>query len=141
MSFGDRLTRFDEHIRVAGPEQAWEQLKIGAGPPPVRTADGWLLLYHGVSGRITAGTDLQQSVRYSAGAMLLDADEVWRVVERTDVGGSAPTVVAPPARPARRDGTADVYYGMADSRIGVARLTPVEEAGRSTPPRETNTQP
>lgn len=135
VSLGDGPTRFDEHIRIAGPEQAWEHLKIGAGPPPLRTDEGWLLLYHGVSGRITQGTDLQQSVRYSAGAMLLDRDDVWRVIDRTaepllepetgeEVRGIVPNVVFPTALDERADGTADVYYGMADSRIGVARLTP-----------------
>jgi predicted GH43/DUF377 family glycosyl hydrolase len=144
VSLGE-LTRFDEHIRIAGPEQAWEHLKIGAGPPPLRTGEGWLLLYHGVAGQITAGADLQQSVRYSAGAMLLDADEVSRVLARTvepllepetgdEVRGIVPNVVFPTGLDDRGDGTADVYYGMADSRVGVARLTPVAAAQSGPPP-------
>jgi predicted GH43/DUF377 family glycosyl hydrolase len=66
--------------------------------------------------------------------MLLDADEVWRVTSRTrepllepETGdeqvGIVPNVVFPTGIDERGDGTADVYYGMADSRIGVARLT------------------
>ena len=122
-----------QHQRVAGPEQPWEELKIGAGPAPVRTPEGWLLIYHGVAGRLQPGTDLQQAVRYCAGAMLLDPEEVWRVIDRMrdpllepETGeereGIVPNVVFPTALDERRDGTADVYYGMADSRIGVARL-------------------
>jgi predicted GH43/DUF377 family glycosyl hydrolase len=132
VSFGEPTT-FSSHQRVAGPQEPWEELKIGAGPPPLRTDEGWLLLYHGVSGRIEEGTDLQQAVRYSAGAMMLESESVWRVADRTrepllepETGeertGIVPNVVFPTAVDERNDGTADVYYGMADSRIGVARL-------------------
>jgi predicted GH43/DUF377 family glycosyl hydrolase len=66
--------------------------------------------------------------------MLLDADDVWRVRARTpqpllepetaeEREGVVANVVFPTALDDRGDGTADVYYGMADSRIGVARLT------------------
>ena len=126
-------SRMYGHRRIAGPEQPWEELKIGAGPPPIRTDDGWLLLYHGVSGRLDEGAELQQAVRYCGGVMLLDPDAVWKVVARTpepllepETGeereGIVPNVVFPTALDERPDGTADVYYGMADSRIGAARL-------------------
>jgi predicted GH43/DUF377 family glycosyl hydrolase len=131
----EQLTRLSGHRRVAGPERPWEELKIGAGPPPIRTDDGWLLLYHGVSGRIDESTAHQPTVRYCAGAMVLDPEDVWTVVARTpepllepETGeereGIVPNVVFPTAIDKRADGTADVYYGMADSRIGVARLRP-----------------
>jgi beta-1,2-mannobiose phosphorylase / 1,2-beta-oligomannan phosphorylase len=150
VSFGD-LTSFGSHRRLAGPEQPWEELKIGAGPPPIRTAEGWLLVYHGVSGRILEGVDHQANVRYCAGAMLLQHDEVWRVRDRTtepllepdteaERAGIVPNVVFPTAVDERGDGSADVYYGMADSRIGVARLRPRSEAARSGRPRGTNTR-
>jgi predicted GH43/DUF377 family glycosyl hydrolase len=126
---------FTGHRRVAGPEQPWENLKIGAGPPPVRWRNSWLLLYHGVSGRLVEGTDLQPTVRYCAGAMTLDPNAVWNVLDRTEQpllvpetdeerAGIVPNVVFPTGIDDRRDGTVDVYYGMADSRIGVARLRP-----------------
>jgi beta-1,2-mannobiose phosphorylase / 1,2-beta-oligomannan phosphorylase len=151
VSFGD-LTRFGSHRRVAGPEQAWEELKIGAGPPPIRVEDGWLLLYHGVSGRIREDVELQQDVRYCAGAMLLDDREVWRVLDRTSEAllepetgpereGIVPNVVFPTAVDERPEGTWDVSYGMADSQIGVARLSRRSGAGRSAQPRGTSTQP
>jgi beta-1,2-mannobiose phosphorylase / 1,2-beta-oligomannan phosphorylase len=130
-----QFREFIEHRRVAGPEQSWEELKLGAGPPPVRRGEGWLLLYHGVSGRLVAGTDLQPTVRYCAGAMTLDPNAVWKVAGRTpqpllepeteqERAGIVPNVVFPTALDDRGAGTADVYYGMADSRIGVARLRP-----------------
>jgi predicted GH43/DUF377 family glycosyl hydrolase len=40
--------KFTSHHRLAVPVAAWEELKIGAGAPPVLTKHGWLLLYHGV---------------------------------------------------------------------------------------------
>jgi predicted GH43/DUF377 family glycosyl hydrolase len=128
------LIRVAQHRRVAGPERPWEDLKIGAGPPPIRNEEGWLLVYHGVSGRLEPGKDQQPSVRYRAGAMILDADAVWRVTARTSEPllepesreermGIFPNVVFPTGLDERADGTVDVYYGMADSRIGAARLT------------------
>jgi len=128
-----RIVVLAGHRRVAFPTQPWEELKIGAGPPPVLTDDGWLLLYHGVAGRLADGADLQQAVRYCAGAMVLDPEAVWEVVARTpepllepetreEREGIVPNVVFPTAIDERGDETADVYYGMADSRIGVARL-------------------
>jgi predicted GH43/DUF377 family glycosyl hydrolase len=130
----ENLAQLSGHRKIAKPEQPWEELKVGAGPPPLRVDDGWLLLYHGVAGNLVAGLDQQPNVRYCAGAMLLDPIEVWRVLERTatpllepETGrereGIVPNVVFPTALDARAYGTADVYYGMADSCIGVARLT------------------
>jgi predicted GH43/DUF377 family glycosyl hydrolase len=124
------LTSLDRHRVFAGPEQPWEELKVGAGPPPLATAEGWLLLYHGVSGRLIPGRELQPEVRYSAGAMLLDGERVWEVTARTrdpllepetaeEQEGIVANVVFPTAVDA---GTGLVFYGMADSRIGVARL-------------------
>ena len=66
-------------------EFPYEALKIGAGPPPIRVEEGWLLIHHGVTGHIPAGFDpTTQKVEYAAGAMLLDADDPSRVIARTD---------------------------------------------------------
>jgi beta-1,2-mannobiose phosphorylase / 1,2-beta-oligomannan phosphorylase len=131
----DALLELRQHRAVAYPEYPWEALKIGAGPPPVRIDDGWLLLHHGVAGEIRPDVDWQPNVRYSAGAIVLDADAVWHVRARTpepllapetegERSGIVPNVVFPTGIDPRGQGAADVYYGMADSRIGVARLTP-----------------
>ena len=61
---------------VALPEYPCEALKIGAGPPPIRVDEGWLLIHHGVTGYIPEGLDpTAQKVEYAAGAMILDADD------------------------------------------------------------------
>jgi predicted GH43/DUF377 family glycosyl hydrolase len=123
---------FGQHHLLATPQQRWERLKVGGGAPPVRVDDGWLLLYHGVSGRIVPGVDQQQGVRYCAGTLLLDGQDPRQVCYRSaqsilapqlaeECEGVVPRVVFPTGVDTWADGTLDVYYGMADTRIGVAR--------------------
>ncbi len=53
----------------------WDSLRIGIGPPPLRTEHGWLLVYHGV--KETVAGDI-----YRVGLALLDLDEPTRVLRR-----------------------------------------------------------
>jgi predicted GH43/DUF377 family glycosyl hydrolase len=126
------LTRWGQHRIVAGPEFAFEELKIGGGPAPIRVPEGWLLLHHGVTGTIDSAFAQQQNVNYAAGAMILDAADPSVVLDRTatpllepatedERGGIVPNVVFPTAIE-EIDGALFVFYGMADSKIGVARL-------------------
>ena len=127
------LTRPENHRLVALPEFAYEQLKIGAGPHPVRVNEGWLLVHHGASGEIAEGWDpTTQQVEYAAGAMLLAADDPSRVIARTDRPILAPETVDErhgvvsnvvfPTAIESVDSVCYVFYGMADAKIGVARL-------------------
>jgi len=130
------LTRFEHHRLVALPEQPWEAVKIGGGTPPVRVPEGWLVVHHGVAGKRARGFEPQPDVRYSAGVLILDAADVTRVVARSvepilepelpeELIGTVPNVVFPTAiEPLDESASSayDVYYGMADARIGVARL-------------------
>ena len=130
------LARFERHRLVALPERDWEALKIGGGTPPIRIAEGWLVLYHGVAGTHARSLVAQPDVRYSAGGLILDSTDVTRVAARSaepllepdlpdERTGVVPNVVFPTAiEPSSGSPTSDydVYYGMADSRIGVARL-------------------
>lgn len=120
------------HRLLAAPQFAFEEVKIGGGPPPVRVAEGWLVLYHGVTGVLTPGVAQQQNVNYSAGGMILDADDPTKVIARTEVpllqaeteeerSGIVPNVVFPTAIE-QIEGQLFVFYGMADSQIGVARI-------------------
>jgi len=127
------LTRPQDHRCVALPRYPYEELKIGAGPPPIRVEEGWLLIHHGVSGRIPPGFgDTGQHAAYAAGAMLLDPADPSRVLARTDQAilspetadernGTVSNVVFPTATE-EVDGVRYVFYGMADAKIGVARL-------------------
>jgi beta-1,2-mannobiose phosphorylase / 1,2-beta-oligomannan phosphorylase len=131
------LTRFEQHRLVALPEHPWEGLKIGGGTPPIRIEQGWLVLHHGVTGALARGFDVQPKVRYCAGALVLDPGDVTRVIARSptpllepelpeEVTGTVGNVVFPTAIEPARNGDPsafDVYYGMADRRIGIARLS------------------
>ena len=127
---------FNSHVRLASPLSAWEALKIGCGTPPIMTRHGWLILYHGVSLLNGLGHD-EHTLCYSAGLMLLDKDHPriirYRSVEpilkpllTAERHGTVPNVVFPTGIDRRDDigkpDSFDVYYGMADNRIGVARL-------------------
>jgi len=129
----ENLVHLRQHRVVAMPEYPFEQLKIGAGPAPIRVPEGWLLIHHGVTGEQPVGFDpTTQKVSYSAGAMLLDPDDVTRVTARTaepiltpetdeERIGTVGNVVFPTAIE-EVDGVRYVFYGMADAKIGVARL-------------------
>jgi predicted GH43/DUF377 family glycosyl hydrolase len=126
------LTHWSGSRLVAAPEHPFEQVKIGGGPPPLRVPEGWLLLHHGVTGVLEREFSQQQNVNYAAGGMILHAERPWQVLERTaepllqaetdeERSGIVPNVVVPTA--IERVGDVHwVFYGMADSRIGVARL-------------------
>jgi predicted GH43/DUF377 family glycosyl hydrolase len=135
------LTHVRSHRLVALPEYDYEILKIGAGPPPIRVEEGWLLIHHGVSGTLARGWEPQHDVHYGAGAMLLDANDPSIVLARTarpllepetaeERAGTVPNVVFPTAIE-EIDGQRFVFYGMADSSIGVASLDRVADAAVS----------
>jgi predicted GH43/DUF377 family glycosyl hydrolase len=128
--------KFTSHHRLASPVSSWERLKIGAGTPPVLTRHGWLIVYHGVSEMPTPG-NCAHPLCYSAGVMVLSKEHPQIIRYRS----TEPLLT--PSLPQERDGTVanvvfptgidrrddlgspdrfDIYYGMADNRIGVARL-------------------
>jgi predicted GH43/DUF377 family glycosyl hydrolase len=127
---------FNSHHRLATPVSAWERLKIGTGTPPVMTRHGWLVLYHGVS-NVAAARSGACTLCYAAGVMVMAANRPQDILYRSahpvltpelpeERAGRIANVVFPTGIDRRDDlGSSDrydVYYGMADSRIGVARL-------------------
>lgn len=135
-----RSTQFVAHRLLAGPEAAWEKLKIGGGPPPILCRHGWLFLYHGVQER-PGSTPENRKLLYSAGAMVLSREHPHRILYRSpqpllapenafELKGAVNGVVFPTGIDRRDDlgqpDRFDIYYGMADDRIGVARLTVAE---------------
>ncbi len=132
------LIHWGRHRHVMSPVPlTWQATKIGAGPVPIETPEGWLLLYHGVL------TSCNGFV-YSMGAALLDLDEPWRVIARStdyllapaawyERVGDVPNVVFPCA--ALVDRATDrlaVYYGGADTVVCLAfgRLSDIIAAAR-----------
>ena len=108
------------HRHVMRPRSPWESTKIGAGPVPIETTEGWLLVYHGV---LTSCNGFF----YCAGAALLDLDQPWKVIHRArpyllnplelyECVGDTPNVVFPCAALADADtGRLAIYYGAADT--------------------------
>ena len=125
------LKYWGEHRFVMSPVGGWQSTKVGAGPIPIETKEGWLMIYHGVL------TSCNGFV-YSAGAALLDLDQPWKIIARTapyilnpreiyELTGDVPNVVFPCA--ALTDaptGRIAVYYGCADTVTGLA-FTQVDE--------------
>ena len=131
-----RPRQFVAHHRLACPEFAWEQLKIGGGTPPIRCRHGWLMLYHGVH-QLAQSDAVKPKLCYSAGAMVLSEADPCRIIYRSreavltpeapeELAGTVDSVVFPTGIDRRDDlgmpDRFDVYYGMADDRIGVAHL-------------------
>lgn len=129
--------QFVSHRPLAMPEFAWEKLKIGAGTPPVLCRHGWLIVHHGVQEAPQSRPDHRKFL-YSAGVMILDRDRPHHVLYRSpepvlfpneadELIGTVDGVVFPTGIDRRDDigqpDRFDVYYGMADNRIGVATFT------------------
>ena len=132
----NHLCDFTSHHRLASPVEPWEQLKIGGGTPPILTRYGWLVVYHGVHKIFEPGANIGK-LAYSAGVMILSGiqpnvmlyrstDPVLAPSAPEERHGTVDNVVFPTGVDRRDDlGTPDhidIYYGMADSRIGAARL-------------------
>lgn len=113
---------------VKGDASAWQSTKIGPGPVPIETDEGWILLYHGVINTCNGFV-------YRMGAALLDPDEPWRVKARSkayvlspqelyECVGDVPNVVFPcAALTDAATGRIAIYYGCADSVTGLAFTT------------------
>ncbi|HET7087539.1 MAG TPA: glycoside hydrolase family 130 protein [Anaerolineae bacterium] len=119
------LIHWGKHRFAMGPAGGWQATKIGAGPTPIETTEGWLLFYHGVL------TSCNGFV-YSFGAALLDLDQPWKVIYRTapylmspqtlyECVGDVPNVVFPCAALVDAPtGRVAIYYGGADTVTGLA---------------------
>jgi beta-1,4-mannooligosaccharide/beta-1,4-mannosyl-N-acetylglucosamine phosphorylase len=119
------LIHWGEHRFVMRPNGGWQSTKVGAGPIPLETKEGWLMFYHGVL------TSCNGFV-YSFGAALLDLEKPWKVMYRTapyllspqtlyECVGDTPNVAFPCA--ALTDaptGRIAIYYGCADTVTGLA---------------------
>jgi predicted GH43/DUF377 family glycosyl hydrolase len=142
------LSRSTDLFSWSAPEQVlqpragawWDALRIGIGPPPIRTEHGWVLIYHGVKETIAGGI-------YRAGLALLDLEEPTRVLRRL------PEWILSPLAPYERTGdvanvvfpcglihnpsTDEVrlYYGAADTSICLAtsRLADLLDAVLAAP--------
>jgi len=115
------LKTFERHI-LMNPQYRFESHKIGGGCPPIETEAGWLLIYHGIGKRFVRK-------KYYAAAALLDRDDPKKVIARLpyplfspssiwERKGNVDNVVFPTSALVHND-RLNIYYGAADSRIGL----------------------
>ena len=135
VSYSPDMEFWGKHRHVMAPtpfeESAWQCTKTGAGPIPIETDEGWLLIYHGV---ITTCNGFV----YRMGCALLDLEDPSKVKYRTryyilgpempyEQNGDVPNVTFPCAALADSEtGRIAIYYGCADTVTGVA-FTTVDE--------------
>ncbi len=131
---------------MQGRPHIWDEL-IGSGPPPVKTREGWLHLYHGVA------THFLGSNIYQVGAVLLDLEDPRKVLGRTsenilepretwELTGQVANVVFPgglTVTETDKEGYAQptselrLYYGAADTVVGLATATVADVLAACTP--------
>jgi len=144
ISFSPDLKHWGDHrILLSVRPGWWDNHRVGLGTQPIETKEGWLIIYHGA--RQTASGSL-----YRVGLALLDLDEPWRVIRRSDEWVFAPTEayeqvgdvpgVTFPCGAVVDHSTDElrVYYGAADKCVGLAigRMGEVMEYVRSCPSPE-----
>ncbi len=114
-------------------EKSWDSLRIGSGPPPIKTKKGWLLIYHGV--KEIQDKDTKKKI-YSAGAVLLDLKDPSKILARSSKKNS----LFEPNKKHEKEGFIDnvvfptgivrdldkdyllIYSGEADRLISVRRM-------------------
>ncbi len=131
------LFHWGEYLDVMTTAQAggWDSDRIGAGPPPLRTPDGWLSLYHGVQFQ----SDYDVIGRYSVGAFVADLDHPELIRARTskpilqpetefEQNGFVPNVIFPTGLVPAKDNPDSLllFYGAADQSTAVMQVSQQE---------------
>ncbi len=125
ISFSPDLKYWGNHkIIIRAREGAWwDANKVGLCPPPLRTDEGWLILYHGVK-------ETASGIIYRLGLALLDIENPFKLIARSDEWifsplekyercGDVNNVVFPCGWILKGD-ELYLYYGSADSSIALA---------------------
>ncbi len=105
----------------------WESDKIGSSSNPIKTDEGWLMLYHGVRG-------FGRTSIYKLGVVLLDLNEPWKVIGKSKEPilspdkdyeriGDVNNVVFSNGWIVEDDGNIKIYYSGADTNICVAETS------------------
>jgi predicted GH43/DUF377 family glycosyl hydrolase len=129
LTYSDDLIHWDEPKILAKSRDdiSWEYKKIGGSTPPIKTEEGWLVIYHGVD---------EDNV-YRAGVMMLDLENPMKVIARPEAfilepeeyyekfGLYIPNVVFPTGNVVK-DGLLYIYYGCTDTAISLATV-PLKE--------------
>lgn len=121
ISESDDMMEWDNYTLFLDGKETWESKKIGGSCPPIKTKDGWLCIYHGVS---------KVDDAYRVGALLLDLNDPRKILSRTkdfimepeyeyETSGYYNGCVFPTGN-VIKDGILYVYYGCADKYVSVA---------------------
>lgn len=125
ISYSPDLEHWGHHKLVAETrKERWDGHKLGAGPVPIKTDEGWLLIYHGVYERCNG-------LVYRAGAMLLDLEDPSKVIARSkgyilspsedyERRGDVDNCIFVTGNVLEDDGTVKLYYGGADTVMCLA---------------------
>lgn len=115
------------HVMEKGGRGWWQSLKIGGGPAPIETSEGWLILYHGVCnncngyvysfGVVVLDKDNPSIVKYRARDYILTPEKDYETV------GFVPNVCFPCSIIPSSDGKVIIYYGSADTYVSIAFST------------------
>jgi len=128
ISFSPDLRYWGNHkILIPVRPGRWDCSRVGLGPPPIETPEGWLIIYHGV--RHTVSGSL-----YRVGLALLDLEEPWKIIRRCDEWvfgpnrlyertGDVPGVTFPTGTILDKETNEfRMYYGAADTSVCLATI-------------------
>ncbi len=126
LSFSPDLKHWGDHLVIIKTRHAyWDSVRVGLATQPIETEQGWLIFYHGVRGT-TAGA------LYRMGIALLDLEEPWKVMRRSDewvlgpredyerIGDVADVVFPSGVTLDKNKNQLNLYYGAADCKVAVA---------------------
>lgn len=126
LSFSPDLKHWGDHRALIKTRRAyWDCHRVGLACPPIETPQGWMVFYHGV--RITTAGAI-----YRVGLVLLDLEEPWRVLRRSDewilgprelyerVGDVSGVVFPTGVTIIEKTDQLNLYYGAADCTVAVA---------------------
>jgi len=126
LSFSPDLKHWGDHRPLIKTRHAyWDGHRVGLGAQPIEIPEGWLIFYHGV--RMTTAGAI-----YRVGLALLDLEEPWKVLRRSDewilgpsayyerIGDVSDVIFPSGATIQKETDQVHLYYGAADNTIAVA---------------------
>lgn len=127
ISFSKNMFDWGRSALLMSPRpRLWDSYRIGASVPPIKTAKGWLEIYHGV--KMTSSGPI-----YKIGTVMLDLEDPTKIIHRSEEPilspredyeriGDVPNVVFACGAVVEDNDTIKVYYGGADTHLCVATM-------------------
>lgn len=136
------LLKVSESVISMVPSEQWGRIKVGSGTPPVLVDEGWLSIYHAVDAKPKNDGTGRYAMLYRAGIVIHDTEHPEKILyqspkpvlwpkTKAEKEGIVNNVVFPTSWERRLDLEVlqsvpgyvfDVYYGMADFKIGLVRM-------------------